>query len=53
MAWKNGKKWVHPWKDCTTEELERRFETARRLGGGDVWLAEPNEVVDCLLNPAR
>ena len=40
---------IHPWKDCTTEELEERFETMLRVGGDDVWLAEPNEVVDFLL----
>ena len=54
---------VHPWKDCTAEELEQRFATVRRLGGDDVWLAEPNEVVEYLrtrerqatspVNPAR
>jgi peptidoglycan/xylan/chitin deacetylase (PgdA/CDA1 family) len=36
---------IHPWKDCTLEQLEERFETVLRLGGDDVWLAEPNEVV--------
>ncbi len=40
---------VHPWKDCTTEQLDRRFETVCALGGDDVWLAEPNEVVEYLL----
>ena len=40
---------VHPWKDCTAEELEQRFATVRRIGGDDVWLAEPNEVVQYLL----
>jgi peptidoglycan/xylan/chitin deacetylase (PgdA/CDA1 family) len=40
---------IHPWKDCTTEELAKRFETVRRVGGEDVWLAEPNEVVAYLL----
>jgi len=40
---------VHPWKDCTTEELEKRFDTVTRVGGNDVWLAEPNEVVAYLL----
>jgi peptidoglycan/xylan/chitin deacetylase (PgdA/CDA1 family) len=39
---------IHPAKDCTTEELEARFEAVKRLGGGDVWLAEPNEVVKFL-----
>ena len=36
---------IHPAKDCTTQELEARFATIRRIGGDDVWLAEPNEVV--------
>jgi len=40
---------VHPWKDCTTAQLEQRFETVLRVGGGDVWLAEPNEVVEYIL----
>jgi hypothetical protein len=40
---------IHPWKDCTAEELEQRFATVRRVGGDDVWLAEPNEVVEWLL----
>jgi peptidoglycan/xylan/chitin deacetylase (PgdA/CDA1 family) len=40
---------IHPWKDCTTAELEQRFATVRRVGGDDVWLAEPNEVVEHLL----
>lgn len=39
---------IHPWKDCTTEELEQRFATVHRVGGDDVWLAEPNEVVSFL-----
>jgi peptidoglycan/xylan/chitin deacetylase (PgdA/CDA1 family) len=32
-------------KDPTTEELEERFATVCRLGGDDVWLAEPNDVI--------
>jgi hypothetical protein len=40
---------VHPWKDCTTEQLEERFQTVLRVGGDDVWLAEPNEVVESIL----
>lgn len=40
---------IHPWKDCTLEELEKRFTTVRRVGGDDVWLAEPNEVVAYIL----
>lgn len=41
---------IHPHKDCTLEELEERFETVLRVGGDDVWLAEPNEVVDYILS---
>jgi peptidoglycan/xylan/chitin deacetylase (PgdA/CDA1 family) len=41
---------IHPWKDCTAEELEERFATVRRVGGDDVWLAEPSEVVEYLMN---
>ena len=44
---------IHPWKDCTTEELEARFDTVRRIGGDRVWLAEPNDVVECLLRRRR
>ena len=40
---------IHPWKDCTLEELAKRFETVCRVGGDEVWLAEPNEVVKHLL----
>lgn len=40
---------LHPWKDCTLEELEERFATVRRLGGDEVWLAEPNQVIEFLL----
>lgn len=40
---------IHPWKDCATEELEERFATVCRIGGNDVWLAEPNEVVEYIL----
>jgi len=40
---------IHPAKDCTTQELEQRFATIREVGGDDVWLAEPNEVVAWLL----
>jgi hypothetical protein len=40
---------IHPAKDCTLAELARRFETVCRVGGDDVWLAEPNEVVDYIL----
>lgn len=40
---------IHPAKDCTVAELEERFATVCRVGGDDVWLAEPNEVVAYLL----
>ena len=40
---------IHPAKDCTTEELEQRFATVCDVGGDDVWLAEPNEVVRWVL----
>lgn len=40
---------IHPAKDCTTEELEERFAAVVRIGGDDVWLAEPSEVVAYLL----
>ncbi|MFQ6096674.1 MAG: polysaccharide deacetylase family protein, partial [Armatimonadota bacterium] len=36
---------IHPAKDCTLEQLRERFEAVRRVGGDEVWLAEPNEVV--------
>ncbi len=39
---------IHPAKDCTTEELAERFATVCRVGGEDVWLAEPNEVASWL-----
>ncbi|MBN1346567.1 MAG: polysaccharide deacetylase family protein [Phycisphaerae bacterium] len=40
---------IHPWKDCTTQQLTERFERVLRVGGDEVWLAEPNEVVEYLL----
>ena len=40
---------IHPAKDCTAEELTERFETVLRVGGGEVWLAEPNDVVNHIL----
>jgi len=40
---------IHPWKDCTTEQLEERFQTVLRVGSKDVWVAEPNEVVQYLV----
>jgi hypothetical protein len=41
---------IHPAKDCTLQELEQRFKTVCELGGDDVWIAEPNEVVEYLLS---
>ncbi len=41
---------LHPHKDCTTEELEERFKTVRRVGGDEVWIAEPNEVLNYILH---
>ncbi len=40
---------IHAAKDCTTQELERRFQTVLRLGGQDVWLGEVTEVVEHLV----
>jgi hypothetical protein len=44
---------IHPWKDCTSEQLSERFATIKRIGGDDVWLAEPNEVVDYIVDTMR
>ena len=44
---------IHQAKDCTTEQLEERFATVRRVGGNDVWPAEPNEVVGYLLDKSK
>ncbi len=44
---------VHPAKDCTSQELRARFEAVKAFGGDDVWLAEPNEVVEFLVNDAN
>jgi peptidoglycan/xylan/chitin deacetylase (PgdA/CDA1 family) len=44
---------VHEAKDCTLEELEQRFDTVRQVGGDEVWLAEPNEVVEFLMGRSR
>ena len=41
---------IHPWKDCTLEELEERFSKILDIGGESVWLAEPNQVVEYLVN---
>jgi len=43
---------VHPAKDATTQELRARFEAVREIGGDEVWIAEPNEVVEFLLADA-
>lgn len=40
---------IHPAKDCTTQELEQRFQKVKEIGGDDVWLADPNEVVDWMV----
>ena len=40
---------IHPAKDCTTQELEQRFQKVKEIGGNDVWLAEPNEVVNWIV----
>jgi len=44
---------IHPWKDCTVEQLAERFATVRRVGGDDVWIAEPNEVVKYILRERK
>ena len=41
---------IHPWKDCTLEQLEERFKAVTSIGGDEVWLAEPNQVIDYLLS---
>lgn len=41
---------IHAAKDCTSEQLRERFETVKAVGGDDVWVAEPNEVVEYLAN---
>ena len=40
---------VNPAKDCTIQQLEKRFDIITKTGGPDVWLAEPNEVVEYIL----
>ena len=40
---------IHPWKDCTIEELEERFDVVRRTGVDEVWLAEPSDVIEYML----
>jgi hypothetical protein len=44
---------IHPWKDCTLEQLDERFKTVKRVGGEEVWLAEPNEVVNYILTQRK
>ncbi|MGD9496402.1 MAG: polysaccharide deacetylase family protein [Armatimonadota bacterium] len=44
---------IHPWKDCTLEQLEERFATVLEVGGEDVWLAEPNEVLRWALSASE
>jgi len=44
---------IHPAKDCTLDELKERFETVLRVGGDEVWLAEPDEVVAYLRAQAQ
>lgn len=44
---------THPAKDCTTEELAERFRAVHEIGGDEVWLADPNEVVAYLLDDAE
>lgn len=41
---------IHEAKDCTTQELEERFQKVKEIGGDDVWLADPNQVVDWLVS---
>ncbi len=36
---------VHPNKDCTAEQLRRRFEAVVEEGGEDVWCAVPEEAI--------
>jgi peptidoglycan/xylan/chitin deacetylase (PgdA/CDA1 family) len=44
---------IHPAKDCTLEELRERFKTVCRVGADQVWLAEPNEVVNHILSQRK
>jgi len=43
---------IPPWMDCTVEQLRERCDTVCRVGGDDVWLAEPNGVVRHILSHA-
>ena len=38
-----------PWKDATPALLDARFDCLRRVGAGDEWAAEPEEIVDYIL----
>jgi hypothetical protein len=40
---------VHPAKDMTSQQLRARFDAVKEIGGDEVWIADPNEVVDFLL----
>lgn len=48
--WKHGKRRVYSitYDEGCQNLLEQRFATVRRLGGDEVWLAEPNDVVERL-----
>ncbi|MBI4551373.1 MAG: hypothetical protein HY710_03845, partial [Candidatus Latescibacteria bacterium] len=37
---------VHRNKDCSADQLRRRFETVLAEGGDEVWCAVPEEVMD-------
>ena len=41
---------IHPAKDCSTQELAQRFDAVRRVGGDEVWVADPNDVVEYILS---
>ena len=41
---------IHPAKDCTSQELEERFKKVTEIGGDDVWLADPNDVVEWIVS---
>jgi len=44
---------IHPWKDCTAEQLEERFATVARVGGEEVWMAEVGQVTQFLKAASR
>jgi hypothetical protein len=37
------------WKDATPDVLDARFDCLRRVGNGQEWAAEPEEIVDYIL----